>query len=139
MHTNPFGCAAAFLSKAIKNLQPWELILYPGAIQQLAQRYDIPDLGDKIYELLVTTQLYKWRKEYGSNIERGLETFSSVGGTPHNPQEHTQTPQGDDNITTLPPTPQAPRDLNTPKNHKDVTPTSWLLALQALCNHNTPN
>ena len=48
MHTNPFGCAAAFLSKAIKNLQPWELILCPGAIQQLAQRYDIPNLGDKI-------------------------------------------------------------------------------------------
>ena len=62
MKTNLVGNAAAFLLRATKHLQVWEKILGPGVIDLLAQKYGISDLGDQIYELLGTTQLFRRRR-----------------------------------------------------------------------------
>ena len=82
MKTNLVGSAAAFLPRATKYLQDWETILGPGVIDQLAQRYSIPDLGDQIYELLGTTQVFKRRKEEEDNVTRDMGTFPRVKCAP---------------------------------------------------------
>ena len=61
MHTNPVGCSAAFLTKTVKYLKSREETLAPGVIHRLAQRYNLPDLGDKIYNLVLSTHLFEPR------------------------------------------------------------------------------
>ena len=85
MKTNLVESAAAFLPRATKNLQDWETILGPGVIDQLARRYSIPDLGDQIYELLGTTQVFKRRKEEEGNVTRDMSTFPRVKCAPQPP------------------------------------------------------
>ena len=86
MQTNLVGCAAAFLPKAIRNLQPWETTLGPGVIGQLAQRYNILNLGDQIYDLLLTTQLFKCKAGHEGAIMRDPDTFPLVANAQTTPQ-----------------------------------------------------
>ena len=86
MQTNLVGCAAAFLPKAIRNLQPWETTLGPGVIGRLAQRYNILNLGDQIYDLLLTTQLFKCKAGHEGANMRDLDTFPLVANAQTTPQ-----------------------------------------------------
>ena len=99
MQTNLVGCAAAFLPRAIKNLQSWETTLGPGVIGQQAQRYNILDLGDQIYDLLLTTQLFKSKSEHEGPITRDTDTFPLAASTSTMVQGTLQTHTGSDNTT----------------------------------------
>ena len=96
MQTNLVGCAAAFLPKAIRNLQSWETNLGPGVIGQLAQRYNTLNLGDQIYDLLLTTQLFKSKMGHEGTITRDTETFPLAPRTPTTVQGTLQTHTGSD-------------------------------------------
>ena len=118
MYTNPVGCAAAFLTKAVKTLQPWEETLAPGVIRRLAIKYKIHDLGDTIYDLMLTTQLFKPRTRKAHELKRDLSTFpesvsylldkcdSDSSGSPgtvqHYPHNNCQQPQQQENARRSP-------------------------------------
>ena len=70
------GVAEAFLPKAVKSLQPWKSILGPHVIPELASRNGIPDLGERIYSLMISTQLFKPRHNGAEEMVRDMATFT---------------------------------------------------------------
>ena len=75
MHTNPVGCASALMNKVTKKLIEWEMILSHGTIITLATKFQRPELGEILYTLLLSTQLFKPRSRNGTILGRDYSTF----------------------------------------------------------------
>ena len=75
MHTNLVGSAVAFFAKAVKSLKSWKQTLAPGLIQGLAFKYNLPNLGDTILNLMHTTHLFKPKGRRAQDIPRDMDTF----------------------------------------------------------------
>ena len=106
---NTVGSAAAFFTKTVKALKPWEEILAPGVIQRLATKYNIPDLGETIFNLMHTTHLFKPRGRRPHETRRDFATFPRAdpevldrSRTQHPNEERTQAEEATDPSTRIP-------------------------------------
>ena len=145
MQTNLVGCAAAFLPKAIRNLQSWETTLGPGVIGQLAQSYNILNLGDQIYDLLLTTQLFKIKTGHEGTTTRDTDTFPLAANTLTTVQGTLQAHTGSDDTANAPCAlgyTHPPRSLTPQRSDQVSSPQQRLVGAtyaQALTNTAPPS
>ena len=61
--TNPIKCGSSLLVGVISSLQEEEVILKKGTLKALSERFDVPELGDIVFQLLKQSSLFKSRED----------------------------------------------------------------------------
>ena len=80
--TNPIKCGSSLLIGAIASLQGEEVILREGISDSLSRKFNVPELGDLVFQLLKQSSLFRLREDIdphdGGYPPRDLSVFPTL-------------------------------------------------------------
>jgi len=80
--TNPIKCGSSLLIGAITSLQGDEIILKEGTLESLSRKFNVPELGNLVFQLLKQSTLFKPRDDCdpprGDHPPRDLLVFPAL-------------------------------------------------------------